>query len=271
MGKIFTPKTIIEGGVPLMKNYSDVQGKVLGWLQEADFIRASLIYGSLISDDANNRRDIDWLVVCDSDYLDKARELLSEAVVYARSKNVDLKFRPYDHESALRGDHGITMSFWTHLEYMCGSGGVIKGRPLEYFKFVDHGETHAYAIHIIENLFKGRIEWIIMSEEQQYHFLQKAIEAPIHLARKILWEKKVAYEFYDAKNDTLECYVKHIGGERASLLANIISVDREYSALLEKYAIGYELFLKEYISMIEKIEECIEDVEQFFRLNLNHW
>lgn len=265
MGKVFSWKEIANGQIPRLDDFSIVQSLIVSELEKRNEIIGGVICGSVIRGDHNVRSDVDCLVVHSGQNILKIIGLLQELNRFANQLYVPVEFIPVD----IRVAHTPTveMSFGMHLDWSVRNGGCIKTNPIPMLSFeLDMGqELQNYVRLKLNKLTKRWIKYPEASFEQRFHFLQKILEAPIYIARKIIRWKGVDISFDDSKRRIVELYSEHFNDSQSSeFFREAVATDAGYTAkLLQQLKCSDE---GAYLKVLEEIELIVPDVLEFIRL-----
>ncbi len=127
-------------------------------------------------------------------------------------------------------------SFMRHVEKCSQNGGRIKNDPKALIKpsgISLEQEVHYYLVHKLEAFERGLAQLHELKEERLHLLLQKTLEFPIHLARKLL-DLAGADLTDDSKSRVVELYQSLAGEEEWQLFEMLIGADRYYSTQLKR-------------------------------------
>ncbi len=265
MGKVFSWEEIASGKIPKLEDFGIILGLIVSELERCNEIIGGVICGSVIRGDHNIRSDVDCLVVHSGQNILKIIGLLQELNRFAKRLYVPVEFIPVD----IRVAHTPTveMSFGMHLDWSARNGGCIKTNPIPMLSFdLDMGqELQNYVRLKLNKLTKRWIKYPEASSEQRFHFLQKILEAPIYIARKIVRWQGVDISFDDSKRRIAELYSEHFNGSESSgFFKEAVLADVSYTTkLLQQLKCCDEV---EYSNVVQEIEAIVPDVLEFIRL-----
>jgi predicted nucleotidyltransferase len=206
-------------------------------LQDAKSIAAQMIFGDFCFAADNLRSDIDWLVIYHDNRVSEARQLLAKLSQSAREVYVPLDLLVMSVSQAKRGAHSIGPLFLMHLAQVADSK-CHTGKPLELIKPIGltgitvYEESLLYIGDQIANLEKGLAMLDLADERSLATLLQRALEAPIHVARKVLLTL-IGGEVR-GKSGVLSDYSHHWGDQTHQALRQLVNCDRYYSNRLDK-------------------------------------
>jgi len=104
-----------------------------------------------------------------------------------------------------------------------------------------------------------------MEPAEFYLFLQKILEAPMHIARKILWWQKI--EIPDNSKQTIFDYYLNIATRKErKLFTEIVSVDNDYSVNLRVQIQSPNKRI--YFQKIKSIEKISLSTLEFIKINI---
>jgi len=235
MGKVFSWEEIAAGQVPQIGSFDRVAAH-LRQLFTSEHIAASMLCGSILGPDRNIRMDIDCLVLYQRSESRSAQALFNSALDFARQAAVPVELIPIDTEIADTKLHSIGVGFAEHLKRAAAKGGLIKNNPLRLLSLSEHDnlqhDTLNYLRHKLCQLEKGLITSSNMSDERLCRYLQKVLESPIHVGRKMLrWQRQKLKD--DSKEEVVSQYTNWAGREiEGRLFKLLIDVDQYYTHAL---------------------------------------
>ncbi|MFH1427045.1 MAG: nucleotidyltransferase domain-containing protein [Patescibacteria group bacterium] len=268
MGKVFSWYEIIEHKVPELQNFPKVTDRANLLITGCQAIIGAIIYGSILRNDHSRRSDIDGIILFKGKMRLEAMKILQEIDYYTNKLHVPLEFIPIDDRLADTSMHSIELSFYNHLSWAAKNGGVVKFNPLPFISFNKaniNEELKNYLRYKNSRLYKA---WPSLCQMQQrhYEFMQKILEAPIYIARKMLrWRnvdlnddsKKVIKNLYPR-------YFPHI--DLITCFKQVNSIDDEYTEILSQQTKNPNE--KKYAKTLEKIKSVIPAVFDFILLNM---
>ncbi|MCX5706049.1 MAG: hypothetical protein NTZ92_08355 [Candidatus Omnitrophica bacterium] len=146
-------------------------------------------------------------------------------------------------------------------------GGIIKENPLPFFVFDAASaveDIRGYLRNKLRRLENGVIALPTMEAADLHRFLQKVLEAPVHVARKILYWQKVEMP-NDLKQTVLRCYPDIAREQERELFTKITEADSQYSEeLLAQLRHPEE---DQYSRTIGELKGLALDTLEFVRLN----
>jgi hypothetical protein len=268
MGRVFRWEEVEEGGVPHMSCFGRADTLVRSELERMVGVTGAVLCGSVLTNSATPRSDIDCLVVYGNDHsASVASELERVRDLCFGSMNVPIGFVPLDAEAAALGLHTVHASFAIHLRRAVAQGGVILKNPLPDIKFppLDTvADLLSYSAHKLSRLRKRQISWPLLSEAERCQLLQKALEAPVQVARKALHAKGVALPD-DSRRAVVSAYLESASQECRPLFEQVVRLDDEYT-----FELGEQLRQRRrerYESMLREIKNQIPVSLEFIRLN----
>jgi predicted nucleotidyltransferase len=270
MGKVFSWDEVKEKKIPSIADFTNVVREIRFNLEKAEGVIGGTFFGSTLWNCHNFRSDIDCIVVYDPRRQLEFIEVLWKINRIAADCYVPLEIVPLDLDTVRNSLHSIGPSFAAHLRRAVEKGGVIKENPLPFFAFEgqsDIEDVRGYFCHKLQRLQKGWSLLPVMETAELHRFLQKVIETPIHVARKILWwrnrENREMND--DSKKAVFNSYCKFAGERERKLLEKIIIADRGYTVVL----IGQLQELNEdlYFKAIEELKSLVGDVLSFVKFN----
>ncbi len=267
MGKVFTWIQVEGDYIPKPANFSKVVESLHRVLPVEPSITDAMICGSVARKEFTCRSDIDCVVVYDSFKRRQALHVMGELSRWADALHVPLNFIPCS--TAVRGTrmHHLSPSFLEHLK-ATATAGFLKGRPLEgWAQSVTRQEgVEEYLRFKLHKLEARWAEYPAMDELSQARFLQKCLEAPIHVARRTLaWfgplsgDSKIAIQkqYRDAMPQAL--YMQ---------LSGLLVLDGQYSEELQQQLESPSH--ANYYLMLELIQQRAPEVIEFVSANIEH-
>lgn len=267
MGKVFSWNEVECRMIPHQSDFSSTVEQVRKRLEAADGIIGAILCGSILYGDHNQRSDIDCVVVYDPTQRREVTHALRSVRKDAAHLYVPIEFIPIDASIAPTSLHSIGLSFATHLQYAIHMGGVIKKNPLPLFMF-DHVSIEEDARGYLRNKFrrfeKSAVEMPTMTESDLHRFLQKILEAPAHIARKILWLKKIPMAD-DSRREVIKHYSDIASPQEYRLFLYFIQADNRYTAELLTQL--HEPDQRRYGLHLEEIKNLVWVAIEFIKLN----
>jgi predicted nucleotidyltransferase len=267
MGRVFTWDEIHKKEVPQRENFVTVERELRDAFKGEPSVKTASFFGSYVRDDFNVRSDVDCLVVYDpGEESVNAIELLQRLSAVGKSLLVPINFTPCDVALARTRMHNFGPSFLKHLETSAGAGGRIKGSLEGLFvpTISIKDEIGSYLRAKLYNLAEAEAQMGTFSEERLAAFLKKVLEAPLHVARKMLvYEKKMTKG--DSKREVRNLYDAMMPKYMARMLEELLELDTRYSGIVD-------LQLKRpdqvaYEQAIDMLKRDVRSVINFVRYN----
>jgi len=267
VGKVFSWGEIERKEIPQPSDFSIVVGKIRQNLEVANGVVGGILCGSVLWNSYNERSDIDCVVVYDPTKRREVVEALRDINQTASTLHVPTELIPLDMHIVRTPLHHIGPSFAVHLRYAAENGGVIKENPLPLFVFDGISiveDVRGYLRNKLRRLEKGMSTLPTMEVADLLRFLQKVLEAPVHVARKLLrWQ---AVKMPDDSKRTVMFYYPDIANAREhELFVKITTIDSQYTAEILAQLQHPNKAL--YSRVIGEIEELAWDTLEFVRLN----
>lgn len=255
MGRIFTFKQVLEDCVPRMDDFSKVVQKIKSEFDDDKSVLGAVLCGSFALGNHNPRSDLDCLLIYQPNRFSPIEYQLQSINSFAESFNVRVEFIPIEKEVAEKSLHAIGHSFFAHIERSLKSGGLVKKNPLPFIKLRKSDprvEVLRYLINKMHSLNKGLARMNTMEETELCRFLQKVLEAPIHVARKMLWltGKKLRD---DSRKEIVVCYSKMMTDRLIKQpFSELVRIDNFYSEQLAEGNLSSKRCHEDMISMISE-------------------
>lgn len=265
MGKVFSWDEIERGEIPQPQDFETVALKIRKELEAADGVIGAILCGSILWNSCNQRSDIDCLVVYDQTRRSEVVKVLRAISQVAADIHVPTEFIPIDLHIARTPIHHIGLSFAVHLSYATKNNGLIKTNPLSLFTFdnatvVD--DVRGYLRNKLRRMEKGLITLPALEATDLHRFLQKVLDTPLHVARKILWSQKVEMPD-DSKRTVMHYYPDIASTQERELFTKITAADSQYS--LELLAQLQNPNKNRYSEAIERVKILAWDTLEFVR------
>ena len=257
MGRIFSWEEIEQGKVPRLESFKEVTQKLRKELASNKKVVVALLCGSALRGDYSIRSDIDCFVIySDGVVFSDLRKL----VAYAKRLSVPLEMIPVNIRMV-----GIDFyllketSFLHHLEWAAKQGGIVKGETFSILKIMetDRKEMLKSTVTTISTkLHRALCELSRFEGEKRIFNLGKILEAPIQMVREIVWARKIPIPS-QGKEEVLKAYWTIADEKSRHLLDEVVRVDKEYSATLEKVSRQPDPapYKEEYTRILGRIEE----------------
>lgn len=268
MGRLFSWKDVKEKRVPQPSSFVMVERRIGVTLTDANSIIGGLICGSTLYGNHTQRSDIDCVAVYDPNCFGEATEIFQQLSKFANSLYVPLEIMSFDLDIAKTRLHDIGLSFAAHLHNAATNGGIIKEDPLPFFNF-DLGfdlteDNRGYLRNKLKTMKKGINSLDTMRATKLYDFLKKVLEAPIHIARRMLQLSRVEMPD-DSKQEVLNHYAKVATLREMELFQRVVGVDSAYTDELVSQLENPDR--RRYFEMIKRVKLASFDAFKFVRLN----
>lgn len=285
MGRVYTWQNLQEGNVPEMHAMDYViryMSRVLETMLPADrdLITGAVVCGSISRKDGwAMRADVDCFVLYRHQHEKTVFTHLQDVVLHAKLMHVPVSFIPCDTKLAETSFHHVGETFREHLQQSVDRGHLVFADPLDGLApgAERYEEVSGYMRVKLYSLQEAHTKRTIFTPEEEVRYLQKMLEAPMHVARKML----AVFDCleYDGKQAVLEQYEGFFPAKLAHSLQLLIALDDEYSAVLlqqvrrlGKPVDARELreIEREYRHILNKLLDASLLVQGFIRENLLH-
>ncbi|HUY62339.1 MAG TPA: nucleotidyltransferase domain-containing protein [Candidatus Paceibacterota bacterium] len=266
MGQVFKWEDVARKNVPQPEAFKAVMEDVRHRLAYEPSIVGAIMCGSVVRGDYTVRSDLDCVVLYEEVLQDDAFELMQSAAVDAASLHVPLVFIPCDTMLAQTRMHHLGGSFLRHLRQSVASGGLIKGNPLSAIaeSIPEQEDLEAYLRVKMYSLQEAWGSARTFSEDRLVSYLKKVLEAPFHVARKVLAHCGLLDE--DSKRYIRERYRERMPSALANRLEDLAEFDAVYTKELERQLDS--LNERRYRKLLDAVFESSSDVLLFIRTNL---
>jgi hypothetical protein len=263
MGRMFLSKDIEKGRVPKREDFPVVVEMMKVIFEQCDSIIGALPYGSLCYEEQTVRSDIDCLVLYD--YRDHGNVLavIEKAINFAAERFIPVEFVLIDTVAAKECVHTIDASLWWHLEHIIPNHAIKQNPLLFLLPNGNEQPVKEYLRRKLASLQKRRCVMHTSHGEDYIRNLQKFWEAPVRVARKMLWESGV-----DMNDDSTSSVIVHYPEqfpERRSQFLSLVKTDGQYTQELIRQQRHFDSM--EYSAFILALEAKIDCIIDFVRLN----
>lgn len=270
MGKVYAWDDVEAQRIPHLDEFPVVINQMRNVFEREESILGALVCGSVLRGDHTRRSDIDCVVIYDTCYEREAMYNLQELSMFAGKKYVPLGIVPCDSYTASTRFHHLGPAFRVHLQTAIAGGGIIKVDPLQLLGSGGNdmiAEVEDYLRMQVYRMEEGLAKYCNMPIDRQCDFLQKVLEAPLHVARKIL--HLFANESDDSKEAISKRYLKAMPFSLGEMLSRLITFDKLYTVeLLQQLDSPNK---KRYEDFWEDLEEQFPyQVLHFVRSNISH-
>ncbi len=268
MGQVFTWEAVKENRIPDPHSFHKVAEELQYSAAKEGSILGLILCGSAVYGEHTVRSDLDCFALYDVDREADAFRYMKELTSWSAQLHVPLAFIPCDSQLAAAGMHHVGESFRQHIEKTSRAGGILKGNPLPLVVggTSSQEEIESYLRVKMYNLQEAWSQSSAFSEERMASFLKKLLEAPVHVARKVLAYGEVLES--DSKSYILQRYGERLPVRLSEHLNLLAELDKRYTRwLAEKPA---EPNKAEYGEVLNSVAISSEKVLAFIRENLLH-
>jgi predicted nucleotidyltransferase len=236
MGRVFRFSEIERREVPMAHDFKEGRQEIVSIVEQTDDIIGAIMCGSVLHGTANLRSDIDLVVYYRPN--PEAEKAISRMRYIAESRHLDLNIVPVDTEIAGTRFHTLQWGFLQHLELSARSGGLIKENFLDKVRtdFLDPVQcTVEYISFKLRYLGKSIDEFKVLDHNSEKHMeiLQKALELPVHVARKYCWLEGIDTGD-DSKVSVAAAYAMYAPYELGEKLKTFCRLDSFYTEAVKK-------------------------------------
>lgn len=266
MGQVFTWDAIRAERIPKQESFQHVVEDLRGTLAAEPSVASALLFGSVLRGDSNIRSDVDCVVIYHTGQEGQARSILHAINRRAHAEHVPINYTPCDTVLARTRLHHLGNSFITHLQASIDAGGLIKGNLVDLLAptIPATQEIESYIKMKMYTVQESLMEMTSFSEERLAAFLKKALEAPTHVARKMLIYEGALRG--DSKRDVRESYREVMPGHLSEQLEYLLAVDAWYSEKLQCQMNDPDKRL--YADTLTMLEADLPHVLGFLRANI---
>lgn len=266
MGRVFTHNEIKGDYVPDLRSFQMVAARIRRVVNDTDAIKGALFCGSVGQGSWNRRSDIDCVVLYDYAKAENVHKTLQFLYDLGVQNDVPIEFIPVDDVMAKTRMHNFFPSFLAHLKRMPHEA-VVKQNPCDVI--VPH---FTEPIEDVRDYIQKKLAYFEKRLSRTWHrdlegrvrFQQKILEAPIHIARKILWMKNVEMP-NDEKMTVVRHYMEIASSEEREIFLKLVKADKSYSDHLDELCACF--IPSRYSWAMQYLNgEAAEDVRTFVRL-----
>lgn len=268
MGVVYTWDEIKNRRLPADGIHDDVAAKLRKELPLIDGVRCATLYGSYVHGDFNRlRSNMDCFVLFEERVHHEPFASLRTLTEWAATRNVRLAFTPCNATFVQTLAHRVGPQFYRHLVYGFENGGVICGDFSEYVFSTESAwsELISYLRAKYYNLTEVCTRYSVLSDAEKACFLQKVIEAPMHVARGVV-ERQLGYRI-GPKAAVLSAYKAHMSSDLFGLLTELLQLDAEYTACVQNMLV-VKAVEAEYKNMLAQIFAQTQMTISFIAQNL---
>ncbi len=250
MGRVFRFSEVVSGKTPSPSDFRVGKDDIVQTLTAATDVIGAILCGSVVHGGANLRSDIDVVVY----HHDTAAFQAAIGGLRRRCalSNLELSLVKIDPALAASRFHTISYGYYQHLVLAARQGGLIKQNFLPLLNrrhMHPHDDIAEYVSFKLRYLGKAVDELadIDIDSEKHTDILQKALEVPVHIARKVCWLSG-ASTGDDSKASVVAAYAQVAPPALGRQLQHLVAVDRLYTQELQRQiaepdAGGYRLTL----------------------------
>lgn len=270
MGRVFSYADIVSGRFPNLCDFDKLGRELQFQIKHFDPITDAVFLGSYVSGGYSIRSDFDCIVIYDLNYEDAVIEFINSLHAIANSFKIPLKLKPIDNLSALSGVHSMQTVYLDHIIRCIKRGGNVKGDVIGMFRRPNRSkeeEALDYLIHKIDFFSIGWSEISILSSEKLFYLLSKALEFPVHIARKMCEIYGCDFSNDDSKKQVIKEYPRVFDDELKNVFLDLVNLDRAYSRELERQIEISDDDPERYTLAIRRIKYAIPKILDFARKN----
>jgi len=269
MGRVFTWKEVLEHRIPELSHFPLVVAELKKTIEQESGIIGGVLCGSVLDNSFTERSDIDCVLVYDHAKFKHVMESLKTVVSLSNKLHIPLQLIPVDADAAEQQRHNISLGFGWHLMRASQSGGVIKENIVHRLKMnlnSQHQEVSDYLGHKLARMTKGLVKMRSMGWYELHQFLQKVLEAPMHIARKLMQTNPNIRDL--PAKEVMRHYLRTAQNQKSTLFIGLTGLDGEYTTVLKAQI--QRPNGGQYGDIIERIKAAAWDVHEFIRLNAMH-
>lgn len=267
MGKVFTWGEVERNEVPKPADFDVVVNTIRRTLAYEPSVIMATLFGSVVSGTANIRSDIDCFVFFAPESTPDLISTLHNLHKDAKRQFVSINFVPCDSIIASTHMHLFGPLFREHLIRSAVAGGYIKADVVLTFapSITPQQETEEYLRAKMYRLQEAYTEIAYINDEQRAKILKKSLEAPMHIARKMLGV--LGFSLDGTKQEILHKYELHAPWCLVRHLRSLTEVDAMYTRELEHQL--HHADERAYRDMLQQLAMChLPETIAFVRGNI---
>ena len=265
MGQVFTWDAIQAGRIPKKESFSQVAAHLREALSVEPSVVSALLLGSVVHGDFNIRSDVDCVVIYETEQETGAMNAMHEVGRAAHALHVPINFAPCDTVVARTRLHHLGVSFVEHLQASIDAGGLIKGDlQLLAPTIPAEQEIESYIKMKMYGMQAAMMQMASFSDEELARLFRKALEAPMHVARKMLVYEHVLRG--DSKRDVRERYRETMPSALSRQFDHLLAMDSMYSAHLRLQVDQPDQ--SSYLEALGRLQAELPKVLEFLRSNI---
>lgn len=233
MGQVFTWDAIQSGRIPKKEDFRHIAMLLRTAFRDEPSIASALLFGSVVRGDSTIRSDVDCVVVYKAEQEWHAIQTMHAVGRVAHTLHVPVNFTSCDTAVAGTRFHHLGTSFVQHLQAAADAGGVIKGNLVSLLAptITLKEEIESYIRMKMFGVQTAFTQMASFSEEDLMRFLRKALEAPMHVARKMLIYENALRG--DSKKEVRERYQEAMPSGLGAQFNELLDLDSWYTEDLE--------------------------------------
>lgn len=235
MAKVFTWDAVRNGRIPEPQSFCKMADRLRSEFSGSIAVIAASLLGSFQHGCFNRRSDLDCIVIYDEGMAIEVHALIRVLKLDAAELFLPLEIVSMDKVVAASELSNVGNTFGEHIDACAIKGGLIKGDVSSMLhQWPDIIEDLvSYMRGKIRQMEKGMGDIPVLSEPDLCHFLQKCLEAPVHIGRKLMRCQRVDLPD-DSKRTVAKYLPKHIDTVIAQTFEEIMAIDRHYTQELER-------------------------------------
>lgn len=187
MGKIYAFSEIANRRVPHPNDFLRAKGLVLDNLSrivKEGSIHGAKVFGSVAKGTPNERSDFDILVITEND---TSFALLKEVFDEVKNQtNVEVEPLVVARKFAEKGFHTVDDSILEHIRSIPNDANIAGLNPLDIIEPLNLSAIRIHEQYLVQKLRRLREGVFTYSEVDRLRVLQRALEEPVNLGRRML-------------------------------------------------------------------------------------
>ena len=229
MAKVYSYSDIQNNKIPLEEDFIKAKELLFERLSEIQNLYGAKVFGSVARGSSGPRSDFDVLILTeDLSSWFYISEIIED--IYQLT-NVQIEPQLLTRKMAESGFHSLDAPFLLNIVRTSDEGNILKRDPTAIFRVRELNSAEQYLV----NKFRRFTEALRINEqEDKLKVIQRALEAPVNVGRRVLEEMlRLGIKNFDLEDDSKQ-NVKKIflevfkGSELSLIFQSLIILDSEY-------------------------------------------
>lgn len=252
MGRIFTPLQVVENKVNTTSDVYDAKNqtyKLLEDLRRSEMVIGAHFFGSIATETANRRSDIDVLVLTIPEVEDIVCSLLEQL---EDRINVPIETGLiFSNLRARRGVHTVESGLYRHIEQSPSKGNIIGEDPLNAIHI-----PHKHPLNDWATYLSNKLRSYSDRSKPDWKRAQRALEAPANMGRRyidyLVADQQIQRPINDQKSTIIKllCDENILTPDLKPLFLSLVQMNKDYDEQLTRALEGNT---DDYVALYEKL------------------